>query len=114
MNKKSQLHFVGEECLRLATDLSACLQEERAALIALNTEKIVQTNFRKEDLGRQLSEQRKIFSVLAHEVGDLPEDWTERWSFAWIAIEKGCRENQTFIQHGLRNLGLIVDNLKLI
>lgn len=112
MNKKAQLHLVGEECLRLATELKACLQEERTALIELRTETIVQTNFRKEDLGRQLAEQRKLFSALAHEVGELPEKWTERWSPAWAGIESQCRENQKFIQHSLRNLGLIVDNLK--
>jgi len=112
MTNKEQLHLVGEECLRLAAELGACLLEEREALILLQTEKIVQTNFRKEDLGRQLAQQRKVFSGLAHDVGALPEKWTERWAPAWEMIEFRCRDNQKFIQHSLRNLGLIVDNLK--
>jgi len=112
MNSNLQLNALGEECLRLAGELNACLAEEREALIELNIEKIVQTNFRKDDLGRQLAEQRRNFSTLAKALGTLPENWVERWSPAWQAMETACKQNQKFISHSLKNLSLIVDNLK--
>lgn len=98
----------------MVKELQECLHEERTALIELKTEIIVQTNFKKEDLGRQLTLRRKEFSQLAKELGTIPENWKERWQPEWEKIEVSCKSNQDFIRHSLKNLNLIVDNLKRI
>lgn len=117
------------ECLVICRELVACLEEERVALITLNTENIVQTNFKKETLGSELKLKYREVGLLAKAKhgadhlsqisSRLPVPVRETWDLTYSELKKSQLEvqalaeaNQRFLRHSLKNLGLIVDNLK--
>lgn len=123
------LFFLQDECFSLATELKACLEEERKALIHLDTQLVVQTNARKENLSRTLAFKRKqMWSLVNAHFGIentegleqfLQEPWMSQWMEkknnwlkVWNETTRVCETNQMFLRHSLRNLGVLVDHLK--
>jgi len=123
------IFLLQDECFVLAEELKTCLDEERSALIGLKTELIVHTNARKDNLGRQLKYKKKqIWNLVnsqyglentegleAHIAEPYRSEWLIKkanWLKIWKATSQTCETNQIFLGHSLRNLGLLVDNLK--
>lgn len=107
-----------KECVQLCAELEACLREERTALTALKTEALVQCNFRKETLGIQLKDKRRQLrisvKVLTVEEAAAWAAHEAEWLRRWDSVRRECEFNQKLLQHSLKNLGLIVDNLRRI
>ncbi len=118
-----------EDCARLCLELKGCLEREQLALIQLKMEDIVQNNHLKESLLGQLSTKKavlrrhlkEVFGVEKAEELDslLPPDmkkaWQEsrtRWLKVWESSRDNCERNQKFMRHSLKNMGLLLENLK--
>lgn len=115
---------------KISNQLRECLNEERMALISLNMERIVQSNLRKESLLGKIKrtkhslqlQLKALFEV--SKIHDLSEhldseadrrEWEvllKNWTQDWNSISALCENNQGFIQHSLKNLGVLVENLK--
>ena len=118
-----------KQCIESCALLIDCLKEERTALISLEMETIIQNNLKKEGLtfGVRRKQEHLLELVRAHYgcddlnamLGKISADdanqWKQRmtlWKEQWEEVERLCKRNQSFIQHSLKNLGLIVVNLR--
>ena len=121
--------ILANECLTICRDLVTCLEEERVALMGLNTEVLVQVNFKKENLGAQLKlsyqEMSKVakFQYQAATLSEVAASLSVSLQAPWqhvlqelketqIQLQNIAQSNQKFLKHSLKNLSLIVDNLK--
>ena len=124
-----QLVDAYEDCQETCAQLLECLDEERLALVGLKMDQIIQSNLRKEGLvlalRRKHTRLKAIAKVHFHSEtllelsAHLPEDealtWRamyETWKVDWDRVARKCEQNQKFIRHSLKNVGLIVENLK--
>ena len=112
----------------MAIELKVVLEEERKALISLNTDQILITTSQKEALILKISRKRsemKHFAKNQYQEADLDilkfndlalqEIWLQKkliWKLNWEKVQVQCEANQKFIRHSMKNLGLLVDNLK--
>lgn len=110
-----ELNCKHDECLRILSELIVSLRDERAAIIALSTDAIIQQVFRKEALGSTLLQCRREWHTLCVSVSPPPEmiaTMQREWSVGWNELMQVCEGNQRFTRHSLRNLGNLVDNLR--
>lgn len=117
-----------EESCELARGLRAILTQERAALITLNTDEILILVTQKESgmlkLSRKRAEIKKFVRTqfqqnelekLKFADTDLQLQWDalrEKWLVEWSELRKICETNQQFINHSMKNLDRLVENLK--
>ena len=122
------LFNLSDECTSLALALREILAQERAALIGLNTDNILLLVSQKESLMLKLQRKRaelKNFARTQFQIEDLGQwhsgdeavlaAWklkSEEWNAVWESVRSDCDSNQKFIKHSMRNLGLLVENLK--
>lgn len=125
----SHVSALQQECVRLCAELKECLEEERRLLVEYSIDKLPHNTLLKESLvstlGRKRRELREYLRLrfdvsTAEEATDrFPEEfaqeWAERaaqWRELWEMTRKECVRNQQFLEHSVRNIGLLVDNLK--
>ncbi|NBX69301.1 MAG: hypothetical protein EBR01_10115 [Proteobacteria bacterium] len=117
-----------EESCALALGLKQVLLKERAALITLNTEEILILVTQKESgmlkLSRKRAEIKKFVRTqfqqddlekLHFTDSELQSQWNilrENWLSAWTELRNVCETNQQFINHSMKNLDRLVENLK--
>ena len=117
-----------DECITLAEELKDILLEERVALITLNTEEILILVSKKESgmmkLVRKRAEIKKIARTqfaeedlqnLSFSDEALNLEWKQKqtsWLKAWTEVRDVCERNQQFMGHSMKNLDLLVENLK--
>ncbi|MSP19364.1 MAG: hypothetical protein EXR74_07315 [Bdellovibrionales bacterium] len=117
-----------DECISLAQELKDILLEERVALITLNTEEILILVSKKESgmmkLVRKRAEIKKIARTqfaeedlqnLSFSDEALNLEWSQKqssWLNAWSEVRDVCERNQKFMGHSMKNLDLLVGNLK--
>jgi len=122
------LFSLSEESCALAHSLREVLIKERAALITLNTEEILILVTQKESgmmkLSRKRAEikkfvrtqfQQEAIENLVFMDPELQQDWEKQkavWSQSWAELRKVCEYNQQFINHSMKNLDRLVENLK--
>ena len=99
------------QCLRLCAELRECLRQERSCVIRLDMDGILECNVRKEGLGAALQHKRRELKM-ALQGETLSAELSAAWSQAWAETRRQCEENQAFLKHSVRNMGLLVDNLK--
>lgn len=110
------LELNGESC-RLCQALTLCFQEERRLLVQFQTEALQINNGQKEELIREVAARRRELKALQ---AQMPAEalaspqWQAaqgEWSASWNRMRQHCEENQEFLQHSLKNLEMISDNL---
>lgn len=125
----NQLEVLHQASLQIAAHVFQLLQEERIELIALNTQKLTEINARKEHLVSELKTARD--AVGAHINATFQADtaealeaqlsseeaarWTEMknaWNDQWNDLKMLTEQNQRLLDHSLKNLGKMADNLK--
>ena len=117
------------ECVSRCRELKDALEAERAALIFLKTEEVVEANNVKEAALAQLVKARGKFRDYIHEhfnvtasdqlEAKLIEPYISRWRSLhaqWLAVweqtRSTCEVSIMFINHSQENLRAIGDNLK--
>lgn len=122
------LFSLSEESCALAQSLREVLIKERAALITLNTEEILILVTQKESgmlkLSRKRAEikkfvrtqfQQEAIENLSFMDPELQQEWERQnalWVQSWKELRKVCEYNQQFINHSMKNLDRLVENLK--
>ena len=121
--------LIQDRCIALCHVLKDCFQIEREALIHLKLEGLLETNGRKEDVSRQLVGQKKAMHCLLQNVfglsdsqgfedlltGEQRDAWLMKraqWLKIWEQTRDWCEANQRFMNHSLRNLSILEENLK--
>lgn len=115
----SQLFSVSDQCVLLATELSQILEKERVGLVSFDIEKITQSTIEKAFLVRQLGVRRKelkrLIGLENEEVLLANADWQIRlqnWKNEYSSLVLKCESNQQLLKHSLRNMDLLLGNLK--
>lgn len=128
-NAATQLVAWYRECVPLCADLSAALRAEREALIAFNINGLSEATLRKDQAMRAVQTRRtRMREVMLKQFGatesaalvdkfpvELQAEWLEAdlaWQRAWTEVYSLCEQNQRFLKHSLRNLGLMLDHFK--
>ena len=117
-----------DECVAHARNLKEILNKERAALITLNTDDILILVSQKDSgmlkLQRKKAELKKFMrehfqsdSMASLSFSDpfLEAEWNtkkESWELSWNELRGLCEHNQRFINHSMKNLDRLVENLK--
>lgn len=123
MEKKS-LHFIltkGEECAQLAHELLAVLEKERSGLIGFDIEKITQSTIEKSFLVKRLTLKRKdlkrlmaLTSEVSAEAQEQLENQKRKWDGLFEQVILKCQSNQGLLKHSLKNIDLLLGNLKTL
>lgn len=120
---------LGQESLELCDNLEKCFQQERRLLVELKMEELAQLNLRKEAYISKLVRKRhelkqslrmyfavenpkEVLSKVSPEDGAQWMIHWEQWLKRWDEIRVTCVENQKFLEHSTRNIGVLVDQLK--
>jgi len=119
---------LNQDCIQLAENLIRILEQERDALVSFEMEKIMKSTLEKSAAARQLSEKRNALRKYAQvrfgkklsEIQTaLPEEelpaWNEsqkQWMRVWDDLNRKCQGNQGFLKHSLKNVDLLLSNLK--
>jgi len=114
----------------LAEKILESLDKERTGLISFDIDKITRSTIEKTTLVNQLKEKReslkriavvrygKNLSEVETELSDeLRETWRaleSKWKISWLKLSRQCESNQKLLKHSLRNLDLLLGNLKTL
>lgn len=118
------------ECVELADRILLSLDKEREGLICFDIDKITRSTIEKTNLINQLKEKReslkrvasvrygKSLSEIETELEvDLIETWRtleSKWRISWLKLSGQCESNQKLLKHSLKNLDLLLGNLKTL
>ena len=124
----SYVFNLSSECIALARSLREVLIKERTALITLNTDEVLIQVTQKESgilkLARKRAELKKFartqfqaetLEALVFSDEELQKEWAQykqEWITVWTELREMCEYNQKFINHSMRNLDRLVENLK--
>ena len=119
-----------QECIELADQLNLILEKEREGLICFDIEKITNSTIEKTALVNRLKEKREALRKFVQvrfgkNISEVEEDlspeikstWRERddlWKTKWEILSKKCESNQGLLKHSLKNLDLLLSNLKTL
>lgn len=114
----------------MAEQLLKIVDKERQGLIAFDIEKITTSTIEKTALVNQLKEKREALKRLAHvrfgkslaEVeselsAEYLDSWRSqesKWRTTWLVLSKKCESNQELLKHSLKNMDLLLGNLKTL
>ncbi|NBX92356.1 MAG: hypothetical protein EBQ85_03890 [Proteobacteria bacterium] len=117
-----------EECIRLVGELCLVLDREREGLTSFDMEKIINSSVEKSSLMLRLKDKREALRKLAQvrygkplsEVSSiLPNSLLQQWEIgftewqrSWSKLQGKCESNQKLLKHSLKNLELLLGNLK--
>jgi len=112
---------ISQECAFLANSLCETLEKERSGLICFDIERITQSTIEKSFLVKQLVLKRKelnkfmgaldSFSVIDQQ---LLKEAQEKWEELYEKVFLKCQSNQGLLKHSLRNVDLLLGNLKTL
>lgn len=122
--KEKSLDFIfsiSQECALLANSLCEALEKERLGLISFDIEKITQSTIEKSFLVKQLVLKRKEWNRFVacldgfsssdqQVVQQLQKNWEELYK----KLVLRCRANQGLLKHSLKNVDLLLGNLKTL
>lgn len=117
------------ECAQLCEELRAGLRAERQALVSFQMNELAEATMRKELATRSLQTRRnRMREMMLKQFGTndaallvdkLPEAaraaWREadaNWQLQWAETYSICEQNQRFLKHSLRNMGMMLDHFK--
>jgi|688.fasta_scaffold356719_3 hypothetical protein len=128
MSSQDLLLSWNQECIQIAAELCSVLDREREGLSSFDMEKIINSTVEKSSLMARLRERREALKKLSQvrygkcllEVdSELPEplviEWRtsyKKWQEVWSELSKKCESNQGLLKHSLKNLDLLLGNLK--
>jgi len=121
---------LSQECAKLAQDLILTLEKERLGLVSFDIEKITQSTIEKSFLVNQLASKRnELKRVVKIQYGkdlvnfetEIPlkdqEKWKhfqQTWRRLYFELNLKCQSNQGLLKHSLKNVDLLLGNLKTL
>jgi len=122
--KEKSLDFIfsiSQECALLANSLCEVLEKERLGLISFDIEKITQSTIEKSFLVKQLVLKRKEWNRFIVCLDDFSlsdqkalQELQEKWEEVYEKAILKCQANQGLLKHSLKNIDLLLGNLKAL
>lgn len=118
-----------DECISFIDAVETAMRLERQALVSLDIERMIHATSEKQAAVKRLEQSRHRLqklvemrfgvTTLSEVDAQLDESllapWQERqavWARRWAELVTLAETNQGFIQHSMKNLGALIDNLK--
>lgn len=105
----------------MAEELITVLDKERAGLVSFDIEKITQSTMEKSFLVKRLDLKRKELKRLTALISEISDEeklqldnLKQNWDVLFESVILKCQANQGLLKHSLKNIDLLLGNLKTL